>query len=102
MKFLLLILPDPLFADNLISSKLSLLFSQAMKDDRDVSCMILIAQVFLVWSRDCMMMLNRTYVSSLLDCKVGAKMEEGVGCVCPANHSAGLPLAPVTAFLPEN
>lgn len=49
-----------------------------------------------------MMMLNRTYTSSLLACKVEAKMEECVGCVCPANLSAGFPLAPGTAFLPEN
>lgn len=49
-----------------------------------------------------MMTLNRTYMLSLLDCKVGAKMEEGVGCGCPANHSAGFPLAPVSVFLPEN
>lgn len=48
-----------------------------------------------------MMTLNRSYVSSSLDCKVGAKMKEAVGCVYPANHSAGLPLGPVTAFLPE-
>ena len=38
-----------------------------------------------------MMMLNKTYMSFLLDCKVGAKMEEGIGYVCPANHSAGFP-----------
>ena len=98
LKCLLLILPDPLFGNKLVLSKLSLLFSQAVKGDTDVSFRTLITWVFFVACRHCMMMLNRTYVSSLLDCRIGR------GCwVClSSKQSAGFLLAPVTAFLPEN